>query len=187
MRIHRFLSLTDLVVATVVAVAIFLPKRPIHAVDAYKLEADARADLAAAEALAMARPTDGFAAYELARRLARSGQLDWAVEVGREAAARATEDTAWRARLAAAEAHADRVEVQLALETTEDALAACVAAGPDACPAWERLKIELFRNYLDAGLRSGIDPRTHPQSFKKAAGKTMHMVDIDGVTPGIPR
>jgi hypothetical protein len=187
MRIHRFLSLTDLVVVTVVAVAIFLPKRPIYAVDAYKLEHDARADLAAAEASAMARPTDGFAAYELARRLARAQQLDWAVEAGAETAARATEASAWRAQLAVAEARADRIEVQLAFEAAEDALAMCVAAGDGACPAWERLKIELFRNYLEAGLKSGINPRTHPKSFKKAASETMHMVDIDGLTPGIPR
>jgi hypothetical protein len=187
MRIHRFLSLTDLVVLTVVAVAIFLPKRPIYAVDAYKLEADARADLAAAEALALTRPSDGFAAAELARRLARAQQLDWAVEAAREAADRATAATAWKAKLAEAEARADRIEVQLAFEATQEALELCITAGEPACPAWERLKIELFRNYLDAGLKSGINPRTHPQSFKKAAGQTMHMVDIDGVTPGIPR
>jgi hypothetical protein len=187
MRIHRFLSLTDLVVLTVVAVAIFLPKRPIYAVDAYKLDADARADLGAAEAAAMAKPADGFAAYELARRLARAKQLDWAVETGAETAARATDGSKWRALLAVAEARADRIDVQLAFEAAEEALDACIAAGEPACPAWERLKIELFRNYLDAGLKSGINPRTHPQSFKKAAGETMHMVDIDGVTPGIPR
>lgn len=187
MRIHRFLSLTDLVVVTLVAVAIFLPKRPIYAVDAYKLDHDARADLAAAEALVITRPADGFAAYELARRLARAKQLDWAVEAGRDGAERATDATEWRAQLAVAEARADRIEVQLAFEAADVALESCVTAGEPACPAWERLKIELFRNYLEAGLRSGINPRTHPQSFKKAAGETMHMIDIHGVTPGIPR
>ena len=76
MRIHRFLTLTDLVVFVVVAVAIFLPKRPLYAVDTYRLDVDARADLASAEAIAFARPDDGAAAADHARMLARAGQTD---------------------------------------------------------------------------------------------------------------
>jgi hypothetical protein len=186
MRIHRFLSLTDLVVVTVVAVAIFLPDRPVYAVDAYKLDDDARADLAAAEAVAQARPDDGFAAAELSRRLSRAKQLDWAVEVARDGAERAGDASRWRARLAVAEAFADRTDIQRAFEGAELALETCVGAGP-ACPGWERLKIELFLNYLEAGIKSGIDPRKQPKAFRKAASKSMIMVDIDGVTPGIPR
>lgn len=186
MRIHRFLSLTDLVVAVVVAVAIFLPKRPIYAVDAYtKIDADARADLAGAEGLALARPDDGAAQAAFARRLARAEQLDWAVEVAREGADRATPETRWRALFAAAEAYADRIQVRDAADWTQRALEACAEAR-GGCPPWEELKMRLYGQYLQAGVASGIDPRKHPRAFREAANQGMHTVDIRGVTPGVP-
>src|SRR5262245_3892016 len=80
-RIHRFLSLTDLVVLVVVAVAIFLPKRPHYALDAYKLDVDERADLSATEASVFAHPDDGGASAKLSRGMVRAGMLDWGIEV----------------------------------------------------------------------------------------------------------
>ena len=178
MRIHRLLSLTDLVVFGVVAVAIFLPKRPLYAIDAYKVDADERAALAAAEAVAFARPDDGAAAAERARLLARAGQTDWAVEVARAGAARATEPTRWRPLLAASQAHADRTELVLAHEQAEAALEACRAAG-EACPTWDELKLSLWVRYLDAGVKSGIDPRSNPRQFREKANRGLHEVGIE--------
>jgi hypothetical protein len=185
MRIHRFLSLTDLVVALLVAVAIFLPKRPIYALDAYKLADAERAALAAAEARVLAHPDDGAAAADLSRRLARAGMLDWAAESAVEGAARASQATRWRAHLAAAEAYADRVEVQEAYDTTKEALAACRESG-GACPDWEQIKIELYLRYIEAGMQSGIDPRKNPRGFRDKANEALPTLDIRGLKPGVP-
>ena len=97
MRIHRFLSLTDLVVGVVVLVALFLPRRPLYALDAYKLEPEARADLGAAEARWMLHPESALAAQAFSRQLVEAGQIDWAVEVPRDTAAVAAPDERWRA------------------------------------------------------------------------------------------
>jgi hypothetical protein len=186
MRIHRFLSLTDLVVALVVAVAIFLPKRPIYAVDAYKIEGAERAALAAVEARALAHPDDGAASADLSRRMSRAGMMDWAVEAGVEGAARASQATRWRAQLAAAEAYADRIQVQDAYDGAKQALADCADSG-GACPDWEQIKIELYLRYLEAGVQSGIDPRKHPREFRDEANKALPTLDIRGLKPGVPR
>jgi len=186
MRIHRLLSLTDLVVVVVAAVAMFLPKRPIYAADPYRVTPEQRAALAASEARALARPDDGAAAADLSRRLSRAGMLDWAVEAGVEGAARATPPTRWQAQLAAAEAYGDRIEVQNAFDAAEQALGDCRAA-IEACPDWEALKIELYMRYLEAGLQSGIDPRKQPREFRDKANQALPTLDIRGLTPGVPR
>ena len=183
MRIHRFLSLTDLCVAVVVLVAIFLPKRPLYALDAYTLDAADRADLSAAEATAMLHPDDGVATAELSRRLMRAGQLDWGIEAAREGAARATEPTRWKALFASSEALATRGKIEDALAVANDATEACKAAA-SACPDWEMLKLDLWTRYLDAGLRSGIDPLKDPAGFREAADKGQNWVDIGAQTPG---
>jgi len=185
MRIHRLLSLTDLVVAVVLAVAIFLPKRPVEAVDAYKLDARERSALASAEARALGRPDDGAAAAELSRRMSRAGMLDWSIEAGLEGAARATPATRWQARLATAEAYGDRLDVQSAFDGAKQALSDCQASA-GACPDWEELKIELYLRYLEAGVQSGIDPRKHPREFRDKANNALPSLDIRGLKPGVP-
>jgi hypothetical protein len=172
-------------VAVVVLVAIFLPKRPLYALDAYKLDADDRADLAADEAAAMAHPDDGAAAAELAQAMKRAGQLDWAVEAGRDGAARATDPTRWRAEFAESEGLATRGEIREALGVATDARTSCEGAGT-ACPAYEQLKLDLWVRYLDAGLQSGIDPLKDPNGFREAADGAMNWVDIGPQAPGIP-
>lgn len=185
MRIHRFLSLTDLVVLVVVAVALFLPRRPLEVVDAYTIEPELRADLGAAEARAVLHPDDPMVAAEATRQLVRGGQLDWAVERSRDAAALAAPAHRWRALLAVSEAYIDRVQVTQAHEWAQQAVAACKADGA-VCPAWELLKLELYERYLGAGVRSGINPRNDPDGFEEAAGAALHTVDIRGTIPGAP-
>lgn len=186
MRIHRFLSLTDLVVAGVVAVALFLPKRPLYAVDAYELESVERAELAAAEARTLLHPDDGAAAAELADRLSRARHYDWAVEAADEGATRASPTTAWWALRSAAYAYADRIDIQPAFTRAEQALQACVALrsnlteckDTDPCPCWAETTGQFYRDYLDAGLRSGIDPRRDPIKFRDAADQGVRSIGI---------
>ncbi len=185
MRLHRYLSLTDFVVFTLVAVALFLPKRPLEGLDAYKVEAEIKADAGAALARTLLRPDDAAIAAEAARQMVRSGQFDWAVEVAEAATGRAGPEQRWRALLAVSEAYIDRVQVVPALDWARQAVASCKADGA-VCPAWELLKLELYERYLDVGVKSGIDPRRDPIGFQEAAGEALHTVDIHGTIPGAP-
>ncbi len=186
MRIHRFLSLTDLVVTGVVAVALFLPKRPLYAVDAYKLDSQARAEIAAAEARTLLRPDDGTAAAVLADQLSRAEMLDWAVEAGEEGAARASATSAWWALRSAAYAYADRMEVVPAYDRVVESLDACVAlrAGlteckdTDPCPCWAETTSQFYRDYLNAGIESGIDARHEPFKFRAAADQGVRSIGL---------
>src|SRR5688572_8963418 len=107
-QITRLVSLTDLVVMIVVAVALFLPPRPVTADAVARLDPDTQLALAFAEARARAHPDDGAAVADLSRRLGEAGQLDWAVQVAAAAAnAGADSPTRWRAEVAVSVAHAD--------------------------------------------------------------------------------
>jgi hypothetical protein len=183
-RIHRFLSLTDLVVLLVVAVAIFLPKRPQFATSAYKLDVDERADLAATEASAYARPDDGEAAARLSRRMVSAGMIDWGIEAGRAGAAKATKATRWDALLAASEALATRGKIEEAVALAKEARDACLPGPVTTCPEWQPVKLDLWVGYLEAGLASGIDPLRDPAGFRQAADGAMNWVDIEGLSPG---
>jgi hypothetical protein len=178
MRIHRFLSLTDLVVLLVVAVAIFLPRRTVQVVDPYDLDPEPRADLAAAEAVAMAHPDDGAATAAYSRKLAEADVLDWSVEVARDGMDRATPGTKWRDALAVSEVYGKRLDVQSSLDWAQHAQDACKSAG-DACPGWEALELGLYISYLQGGLDSGVDVRKEPARFRQEADKRMGMDLID--------
>jgi hypothetical protein len=142
MRIHRFLSLTDVVVLLLVSLAILLSTfpRPLHAVDTYKLDADERADLAIAEAVARARPDDGAAQAALSWALLHAGQTDWAVEVARDGAARATAPTRWQVLRAQVAAHAKRGEAEKAIAAADLAIEACRGSRA-TCDDWQEHRI----------------------------------------------
>lgn len=189
MRIHRFLSLTDLVVTGVVLVAIFMPKRPLYAVDTYKLEEVERAELAAAEARTLLHPEDGLAAADLADQLSRAEVLDWAVEAADEGAIRAHKESAWWAMRAAAYAYADRIDVQPAFDRADASLQACrtlratlpdpsQCLDSDPCPCWAETTGSFYRDYLEAGLKSGIDPRKEPLKFRAAADSGVRAIGL---------
>src|SRR5207249_430083 len=101
MAVPRYVTIVDIVVAVVAAVAIFLPARPLEGVSAARGDDDARFALADAEARVRALPDQGANAEDLSRRLIEAGELDYAVE-GPAAAARALrgKSTRWRAQLA---------------------------------------------------------------------------------------
>jgi len=177
-RITWFLSLVDLAVVIVVAVAIFVTvvPRPLYAAEAVKLEGDQPWALAIAEARALARPDDGGASAELSRRLAVAEALDWAVEVATQASERAT-PTRWRAMLAAAVAYGHLIDVEKAHEWAQRAHAACLAAR-DACSLEDEARVRLLLEYFTRVSRSGIDPRKDPKGFRRAIDQSLRPVHV---------
>ena len=178
----RHFNLLDLVVVIVVAVAVFLPPRATYALDAAKGTDEDRAALAEAEARTLAHPDDGVAAAELGRRLTLTGHLDWAVEATAELAERAVQSPSrWRALLATSLAYAERLEAKESLEWARRALDACHVAGATACPTEEEVRVAIYVKHLDAGVRSGIDPRRNPEGFREAG-----VVDIRQIRLNVP-
>ena len=180
-QISRLISLTDVIVAIVVMVALFLPPRGLMAQPVDKLEPTERTALAFAEARVAVRPDDGAAVYDLVRRLGDAKQSDWAVQAAAVAAAKAAKSpTRWRALLAASVAHADRFEAKDALDFATASLAACAEAGEATCPSWEQVRVELYQRHLDAGVRSGIDPKKNPAGFRDAGEAALRSVRAFG-------
>ena len=54
-----------------------------------------------------------------------------------------------------------------ALDYANRALTACHESA-DACPSWEEIRMKLYQQHLDAGVKSGIDPRRDPKGFRAA-------------------
>jgi hypothetical protein len=167
MQLQRFVGLIDLGVATIVLVTIVLPAREMYASAAQKGTEAEQFSLALAEARTMAHPEDGAAIDDLSRRLGAAGFKDWAIEAairGSEGAKQAP--TRWRALLAASVAFVDRLDVVPALDYANRALSACEDQ-PAACPSWEQVRMKLYHQHLDAGVKSGIDPHRGPEAIKK--------------------
>jgi hypothetical protein len=180
-QIHRLLSLTDLVVLVVVAVVLFLPAREVIATPVAKLDPETRVALAFAEARARAHPDDGKAVADVARRLGDAGEYDWAVQAAVVGADRAqTSPTRWRALLAASIAHADRLEVKEALELANHTLGECNEVGEGACPSYEEVRVEIYQRHLDAGVKSGIDPKKDPKGFREKGEAALRQVRAIG-------
>ena len=176
------MSLLDVVVVIVAAVAIFLPPREMYALDAAKGTPADRAALALAEARVRAHPEDGAQAAELARLLTATGHRDWAVEAAAEASATASRETKWRALLATSVAYAERLEAGDALLWAQRALEACHAAAA-ACPTEEEVRMDIFVRHLDAGVRSGINPKRDPEGFRAASQGEIRSIYLKGGTP----
>lgn len=183
MRLSRHVGFIDLGVATVVLMALVLPAREMYA-SAVAAGSDAEQfALALAEARTMARPDDGAAIDELSRRLGAAGEKDWAIEIAVRGSERArSSPTRWRALLAASVALVDRLDVVPALDYANRALSAC-GDHPEACPSWERIRMELYQEHLDAGVKSGIDPRRGPeaaQAFRRAGESALRQIHLGG-------
>jgi hypothetical protein len=187
MALPRHLGFVDLGVLTVVAVALFLPSREMHARNAIKGDEFA---LALAEARTIARPGDGLAVEDFTRKLGEAGMKDWAIEASVRASERGKDSpTRWRALLAASAAYVEKVDVVNALDYANRALAACELAREKgdaaACPSWEEVRMRLYQQHLDAGVRSGIDPRRDPEGFRRAGESALRQIRING-RPEIP-
>lgn len=185
MQPQRLVGLVDLGVATVVIVTLVLPAREMYAGSAHKAPEPEQFALALAEARTMAHPGDGGAVDELTRRLGAAGFKDWAIEAAVRGSERAKPSpTYWRALLAASVACVDRLDVVPALDYANRALAACDA--PEAaCPSWERIRMQLYQQNLDAGVRSGIDPHRGPEAakaFRRAGEGALRQIHLGGAT-----
>lgn len=180
MRIR--VGIFDLCAAIVVVAAILLPGRSVTVGHAYEPEPGRLRDIALEQARLAMMPGDSEAADRLARLLTEVGQTDWAVQVA-GSAAKHSDRVSWRALLAVSAAHAERIEVADAHRYAKLALDACLAAGPEQCPADERVRLSLYFGQLDVGVRSGIDPRVDPDGYWKAVTESMRIVRYRGPTP----
>ena len=183
MQLSRFVGLVDLGVATIVLVTIVLPPREMSASAAQKGTEAEQFALAVAEARTMAHPDDGAAIDDLSRRLGAAGFKDWAIEAALHGSERAKQSpTRWRALLAASVAFVDRLDVVPALDYANRALAACEDQQP-ACPSWEQIRMTLYQQHLDAGVKSGIDPRRGPaaaKAFRHAGESALRQIHLGG-------
>jgi hypothetical protein len=183
MAMPRYLSLLDLAVVAVLAVAIFLPPREMYADHAIKGDEAKQFAVALAEARTIARPGDGLAVEELARLLGQADLKDWAIDASVKASERGKESpTRWRALIAASVAYVEKLEVVAALDYANRALAACESAREKgdaaACPSWEEVRMRLYQQHLDAGVKSGIDPKTNAKGFREAGQSALRHIYI---------
>lgn len=177
--IPRFIGLFDLVVIVVIAVLVVLPPRGQYAAPAIKADEATQFALALAEARTIARPGDGAAIDELTHKLDDAGQKDWAIDFSVLASERTKESpTRWRALVAVSTAYVDRFDVVPGLDYATRALAAC-EQHPDACSPADHVRLELVQQNLDAGVKSGIDPRKDRRGFMKAGEKALLQIHID--------
>jgi hypothetical protein len=185
MAMPRFLSLLDIGVGAVVAVALFLPAREMYADNVIKGDESKQFAVALAEARTMARPDDGRAVEDFARKLGEADLKDWAIEVSVKASDRAKDSpTRWRALIAASVAYVEKLDVVPALDYANRALAACEVArekgDATACPSPEEVRMRLYQQHLDAGVKSGIDPRVNAKGFREAGQSALRQIYIGG-------
>jgi len=179
MKLPRQVGLVDIAMITILLVMVVLPARRMYASSALKGDRDAQFKLALSEARTMAYPTDGTHTADLARRLGDANFKDWAIEVALDGAARAQgTPTEWRALLAASIAYVDHLDVVPALEYGTRALSTCqtMAGG---CPSWEEVRMRLYQQHLDAGVKSGIDPRHDPKGFRAAGEGAVRTIRLN--------
>ena len=191
MKWPRAIGIVDLGILTLVAVALFLPPREMYASSSFKGEESDRFELALAEARTIARPDDGRHVDDFARRLGEAGYKDWAIEAALDGSERAKDSPSrWRALLAASVAFVDRIDVIPALDYANRALAACEAArekgGQAACPSWEEVRMRLYHQHLDAGVKSGINPRQDPKGFRAAGESGIRQIRLKERTGSAP-
>lgn len=172
-------GIVDLCAAIVVLAVILLPERSVTVGHAYEAEPGRLREIALEQARLAMMPGNSEAADRLARLLTDVGQTDWAIQVA-GSAAKHSDRVSWRALLAVSTTHAERIEVGDAHRFARLALDACLAAGPEQCPVDERVRISLYFDQLDAGVKSGIDPRLDPASYQRAVLAAMRIVRYRG-------
>jgi hypothetical protein len=191
MQLPRFVGLVDLGILTVIAVFVILPPRAQYTSQVIKGDSKQSAEkadaeqfaLALAEARTIARPGDGQAVDDLTHKLDDAQQKDWAIDFSVLASERAKDSpTRWRALLAASTAFVDHFDVVPGLDYANRALNACEAshdATPDACQEADELRMHLYQQNLEAGVKSGIDPRQDRRGFMKAGEKALLQIHLE--------
>jgi hypothetical protein len=191
MQLPRFIGIVDLGILTVIAVFAILPPRgqftsPVVRGDAKQSAEKAEAEqfaLALAEARTIARPGDGQAVDDLTHKLDDAQQKDWAIDFSVLASERAKNSpTRWRALWAASTAFVDHLDVIPGLDYANRALDACelsLETSPGACPPADQLRMRLYQQNLEAGVKSGIDPRQDRRGFMKAGEKALLQIHLE--------
>jgi hypothetical protein len=183
MQLSRFVGIIDLSVVTVVLVTLVLPAREMFASSAHRGTETEQFALALAEARTIAHPEDGAAIDELSRRLGVAGEKDWAIEIAVRGSERAKQSpTRWRALLAASVAFVDRLDVVPALDYVNRALSVC-EDHTSSCPSWEQVRMKLYQEHLDAGVKSGFDPHRGPEAaraFRHAGESALRQIHLGG-------
>jgi hypothetical protein len=188
MALPRFMSLVDFAVLAVIAVALFLPAREMYAQNAIKGD---EFGVALAEARTMASPNDGRAIEDFTRKLGEAGLKDWAIEAAVRMSDRAKDSpTRWRALIAASVAYIEKLDAKNALDYANRAIAACESArekgDATACPSWEEIRMRLYQQNLDAGVKAGIDPKVDPAGFRRAGEQALRHIRIGPALPPPP-
>lgn len=175
------LGILDLIAAALVAVVLLMPGRdflvdPVEAGDPETAEGQRRSaalrEIARGQAILAEHPGDGAAAESVADALRRIDMHQAALRVAGDAYVRGR---SWRAALAVSSIHADRVEVEPAFAYASKALEACDARRAE-CPGHDRVRMEVYHSGLQAGLKSGVDPRRNPQDFRREVMKAFPRV-----------
>lgn len=179
MKLPSSIGLVDLAVITVLLVMVVLPAREMFASPAQKGDDAAQFALALSEARTIADPTDGNKLGDFSRRLGDANYKDWAIEASVAGAASAKgSPTEWKALLAASVAYVDKLEVVSALDYATRALASCRAL-PGGCPSWEEVRMTLYQEHLDAGVKSGVDPKRDPKGFRAAGENAVRSIRLN--------
>jgi hypothetical protein len=185
MKLPRFVGLVDLavLVSLAIAVPILSSPRPLQASDAIKGTDAERFALAHAEAQAIANPTSGAKLAELVDLVGQAGYKDWAIETAVAGVERASQaPDRWRVLTAASVAYVDRLDVRPALQYIDMAISACESSR-EACPSWEQVRMDFYRQHLAGGIESGIDPRKDPVGFRKAGENALRSVRLTPARP----
>lgn len=193
MQLRRFVGLIDLGVITILIAAVVFPPREMYADSAVKGTAGDRFALALVEARTIADPTDPKRLERFTHTLGDLGLKDWAIQAGIAGLPLTSQSKEhWRALLAVSVSYIVRLESKPALEWAHKAHKACLAAiGSDdsakmtggesrLCPSWERVRLEIYKEHLQAGVDAGIDPRRNPRGFREAGEGKIRSTRIGG-------
>ncbi len=155
-------------------------------------------DIGRLEARLAVNPGDGEAAEQLANRLAKAGQTDWALRaVGTVAESGERRPERWRALLALSGVHAERIDIPNAYQKAREAQQECdrernrlINDGKDgnlsACPDYEQVRLQVYVTELEVGLdaiRRGIDPALDPFEFRRAIDRANPRAKLRGPSP----
>ncbi|HEY1551226.1 MAG TPA: hypothetical protein VGG28_25530 [Kofleriaceae bacterium] len=180
MHLPRYFGIVDLGIVAFVVIALVLPPREMFASEAIKGDDAKQFAVALAEARTIVHPEDGRVAEDFARALGGVNQKDWAIDAAVAASERSKgSPTRWHALIAASVAYVDRLDVVPGLDFANRALTACASAAT-SCPTWEQIRMELYQQSLDAGVKSGINPHKDPSGFRKASETNMREIHLGG-------
>jgi hypothetical protein len=172
----------DVSAIVVLLVILFMPPPSMHAIGAYDHRAkgdkprDVQAELRIASELQvqlLADPGNGALAEKFASQMSDLGRFDMAFRIGGSSAS-IKDPSNWRALAAVSDAFAESRDISECFSWADKALSACQAAGDEACPPHEavRLRLHVEQLRIGVGLKDkGFDPKFDPDGFRKELSK----------------